>query len=102
MNDPVHGLVHFSADITAWVDTPQFQRLRDVKQLGAAYLVFPGATHNRFEHSLGVAHLAQTWTETLRVRLNTRRCLHSGSAHSHTRALTVISRASCPVLAQTL
>nr|XP_040049338.1 deoxynucleoside triphosphate triphosphohydrolase SAMHD1-like [Gasterosteus aculeatus aculeatus] len=57
-NDPIHGHMEMHPLLIRIIDTPQFQRLRRIKQLGGAYFVFPGASHNRFEHSLGVAHLA--------------------------------------------
>ena len=50
----------------AVVDTGAFQRLRYVRQLGHAFLVYPGATHSRFEHALGAYHLARRAVEVLR------------------------------------
>ncbi|KAI0637570.1 HD-domain/PDEase-like protein [Trametes polyzona] len=58
--DSIHDYLPFGPTICAIIDTPQFQRLRDIKQLGTSYYVWPGASHNRFEHCLGVAYLAQT------------------------------------------
>lgn len=65
VNDPVHNHMYFSGKLCDVIDTPQMQRLRELKQLGTAYYVFPGASHNRFEHSLGTSHLASNVYETL-------------------------------------
>ncbi|XP_054398213.1 deoxynucleoside triphosphate triphosphohydrolase SAMHD1 isoform X2 [Pongo abelii] len=58
INDPIHGHIELHPLLVRIIDTPQFQRLRYIKQLGGGYYVFPGASHNRFEHSLGVGYLA--------------------------------------------
>ncbi|KAK2723568.1 hypothetical protein QYM36_002047, partial [Artemia franciscana] len=50
------------------IDTPQFQRLRNIKQLGGTYWVFPSSSHNRFEHSLGVCYLGGEMLEKIRSR----------------------------------
>ncbi|XP_026137198.1 uncharacterized protein LOC113114400 isoform X2 [Carassius auratus] len=65
-NDPIHGHIELHPLLVKIIDTPQFQRLRHIKQLGTKYLVYPGATHTRFEHSIGVAHLAGCLLKTLR------------------------------------
>lgn len=65
IRDPVHGLIVFQlsdeVDRAAWelIDTPEFQRLRRVKQLGVSEFTFPGATHTRLAHCVGVYHVAR-------------------------------------------
>jgi HD superfamily phosphohydrolase len=59
IRDPLWNNIRVDALGEALIDTPAFQRLRYVRQLGHAYLVYPGATHSRFEHALGTYHLAR-------------------------------------------
>lgn len=69
LNDPVHGVMKFDKKekelIKSIIDTQIFQRLRNIKQLGMASYVFPGAVHSRFNHSIGAAYLAKTVCEQL-------------------------------------
>ncbi|KAL3526428.1 hypothetical protein ACH5RR_011084 [Cinchona calisaya] len=58
VHDNVHGNIYLDPIFLKFIDTEQFQRLRDLKQLGMAHMVYPGAVHSRFEHSLGVYQLA--------------------------------------------
>ena len=58
IRDPVHVFVSADPDELALIDSRPFQRLRNIHQLALTYLVYPGGTHRRFEHSLGVMHLA--------------------------------------------
>ncbi|EER03828.1 SAM domain and HD domain-containing protein, putative [Perkinsus marinus ATCC 50983] len=66
--DPVHNMICLPSLCKDIIDTPEFQRLRDLTQLGATSYVFDGGVHSRFEHSIGAAHLAQTFATGLRDR----------------------------------
>lgn len=59
IRDPIHDYIELDDLALALIETPQVQRLRRIKQLGFSNLVYPGANHTRFEHSLGVYHLAK-------------------------------------------
>lgn len=58
ITDPVHKYIQFTELERDLIDTPTFQRLRRIKQLAGAHLVYPSAQHSRFEHSLGAMHVA--------------------------------------------
>ncbi|HRR88185.1 MAG TPA: HD domain-containing protein [Methanoculleus sp.] len=58
IKDPVHGYIEADTLALQLIDTELLQRLRHISQLGFANLVYPGANHTRFEHSLGTMHLA--------------------------------------------
>ena len=69
INDPVYGFITISNDlIFDVIQHPFFQRLRNIKQLGLSHLVYPGAQHTRFQHSLGAMHLMQQALDTLRYK----------------------------------
>jgi hypothetical protein len=65
----IHDAIHGTITVEDWqlriIDTPQIQRLRRIKQLGFANLVYPGANHTRFEHSIGVMYIASKLAERL-------------------------------------
>jgi len=66
IRDAVHGDIEVGPLEVELMDTPEFQRLRGIKQLGTAYLVFPSAVHTRFEHSLGTSWMAHRMVEAIR------------------------------------
>jgi HD superfamily phosphohydrolase len=67
IKDAVHDHIRVDEFALDLLDTPEMQRLRHVRQLGTAYLVYPSANHTRFEHSLGVYHLAVQALDNLGV-----------------------------------
>ncbi len=71
-NDPVYGFISIPYDVVYDViEHPYFQRLRRIQQLGLSSLVYPGATHSRFHHSLGAMHLMYKSLEVLKSKGHT-------------------------------
>ncbi|MFP4010565.1 MAG: HD domain-containing protein [Spirochaetaceae bacterium] len=65
VRDPVWKNIHLSDPFLKLIDTAPYRQLSRIKQLGPSYLVYPGATHTRFSHSLGVFHLSKRIMKTL-------------------------------------
>jgi uncharacterized protein len=70
IRDPVHNFVELWEKEIRLVGTPLFQRLRGIRQLAMANLVYPGALHTRFDHSLGVCHVAGLLSKRLQLDEN--------------------------------
>lgn len=69
MNDPVWGFIDLNSGLLFdLIEHPYFQRLRRIRQLGLTYLVYPGANHTRFEHSIGSMYLVRTALQVLREK----------------------------------
>lgn len=82
VRDPVHGMVRLDEKEWAAVSSRIFQRLRGIKQLAMTHLVYPGATHTRFEHSIGVCDVAGRLAERLEIKGSEREQLrHAGLLH---------------------
>jgi uncharacterized protein len=75
VRDALYGFVYLSRAEWDIINSPAFQRLRDVRQLAMGYMVYPGATHTRFEHSIGCVHQADRILHQLRE--NSRQILES-------------------------
>jgi uncharacterized protein len=85
VRDPLHDLIEFAPDEfedTMWnvIQSRPFQRLRRVKQLGFSELVYPGATHTRFSHSIGVFHIARSLMGNIEKQLTSDKRYHGTRA----------------------
>lgn len=70
IKDCIYGYINIPDLCLKFIDTPEFQRLRRVRQLGMVHYVYPSAVHTRFEHSLGVMHLAGKVVDQLRLTVD--------------------------------
>lgn len=68
VRDPIHGMIEYDKTEEKIINSEPFQRLRNIKQLALAQYLYPGAHHTRFEHSLGVMHVASRMYDKLKER----------------------------------
>ncbi len=66
--DPIHGMITLNEGELELVNSAPFQRLRYIRQLGTSYLVYHGAEHTRFGHSIGVMHLIGKAMDVLKAK----------------------------------
>jgi HD superfamily phosphohydrolase len=76
IRDPVHNFVSLPEELKPILDSPALQRLRRIRQLALASLVYPGALHSRFDHTLGVAHVAGMMAASLRLNEEEKRLIY--------------------------
>jgi HD superfamily phosphohydrolase len=111
IRDPIHGSIHIDDSEIPIIEHPFFQRLRNIKQLGFSEYSFPGATHTRYIHSIGVMHVStivfdklfsKTDNELLRLRQTLKMaCLlhdigHAPLSHSTEIVMPQVSRLKLP------
>ncbi|PTQ53794.1 MAG: putative dNTP triphosphohydrolase [Hydrogenibacillus schlegelii] len=93
IRDPVHNLIQFDLKteglIVRLIDTPEFQRLHHIRQLGLSFFTYPGATHTRFSHSIGVAHLMKRFVDRLLADEGARRAAPGGERLKEDRLLAM-------------
>lgn len=84
IRDPVYGFIDFNDWEKKIIDHSAFQRLRRIRQLALTDMVYPGATHTRFEHSLGVMHLATLMYDAIINNDNNRKILEKQLSYNDT------------------
>ena len=65
--DNIHGYINIDSIACSIINTPIFQRLRNIHQTGILYLVYPTSNHSRFEHSIGTYHLAKKMITNIKL-----------------------------------
>ena len=79
VRDPIHGNIKLNDSIVKLLESPEVQRLYNIKQLGFAHLVFPGANHTRLEHSLGAYFLANQISDALDIEYEKKEIVSSAA-----------------------